>query len=42
MPFEDLFAMLLDTEWSARRSNRLTYFILNADYADPAACVKNI
>ena len=40
--FEDRFAMLVDEEWSARKSNRLTRLIRNAGYADPAACVENI
>ena len=40
--FEDRFAMLVDVEWSARKSNRLTRLIRNAGYADPAACVENI
>ena len=40
--FEDRFAMLVDAEWSARKSNRLTRLIRNAGYADPAACVENI
>ena len=40
--FEDRFAMLVDAQWSARKSNRLTRLIRNAGYADPAACVENI
>ena len=31
--FEDRFAMLVDAEWSARKSNRLTRLIRNAGYA---------
>ena len=42
LPFENRFAMLVDAEWSARKSNRLTRLIRNAGYADPAACVENI
>ena len=42
LSFEDRFAMLVDAEWSARKSNRLTRLIRNAGYADPAACVENI
>ena len=34
--------MLVDAEWSARKSNRLTRLIRNVGYADPAACVENI
>lgn len=40
--FEDRFAMLVDAEWSARKSNCLTWLIRNAGYADPTACVENI
>ena len=40
--FENRFAMLVDAEWSARKSNCLTRLIRNAGYADPAACVENI
>lgn len=40
--FEDRFAMLVDAEWSARKSNRLTRLIRKAGYADPSACVENI
>ena len=40
--FEDRFAILVDAEWSTRKSNRLTRLIRNAGYADPAACVENI
>lgn len=34
--------MLVDAEWSARKSNRLTRLIRNVGYADPSACVENI
>ena len=40
--FEDRFAILVDAEWSARKSNRLARLIRNAGYAEPAACVENI
>lgn len=40
--FEDCFAMLVDAEWSVRKSNRLTRIIRGADYADPTARVENI
>ena len=40
--FEDRFAMLVDAEWSARKSNHLTRLIRKAGYADPSACVENI
>ena len=38
--FEDRFSMLVDAEWSARKSNRLARLIRNAGYAAPAACVE--
>ena len=34
VPFEDRLAMLVDAEWSARKSNRLTGLIKKADYAE--------
>ena len=40
--FEDRFSILVDAEWSARKSNRLARLIKNAGYADPFACVENI
>ena len=42
MPFEDRLAMLVDAEWSARKSNRLTGLIKKASYADTQASVENI
>lgn len=42
VPFEDRLAMLVDAEWCARKSNRLTRLIRKAGYADPNACVENI
>ena len=42
MPFEDRLAMLVDAEWSARKSNRLTGLIKKAGYADTQASVENI
>ena len=40
--FEDRLAMLVDAEWSARKSNRLTGLIKKAGYADTQASVENI
>lgn len=34
VPFEDRLAMLVDAEWSVRKSNRLTGLIKKAGYAD--------
>lgn len=42
VPFEDRLAMLVDAEWSARKSNRLTGLIKKAGYADTQASVENI
>ena len=39
VPFEDRLAMLVDAEWSARKSNRLTGLIKKAGYADTQASV---
>lgn len=42
MPFEDRFALLVDAEWAARKSNHLCRLIKNAGYAVPSACAENI
>ena len=42
VPFEDRLAMLVDAEWSARKSNRLTGLIKKGGYADTQASVENI
>ena len=42
VPFEDRLAMLVDAEWSARKSNRLTGLIKKVGYADTQASVENI
>jgi DNA replication protein DnaC len=42
MSFEERFGLLVDVEWSARKNNRLTRLIKNADYAFNNACVENI
>ena len=42
MFFEDRFALLVDAEWAARKSNHLCRLIKNAGYAVPSACVENI
>ena len=39
VPFED---RLVDAEWSARKSNRLTGLIKKVGYADTQASVENI
>ena len=42
MCFEDRLSFLIDAEWSARRSNRMTRLIKKADYAISDACLENI
>ena len=42
MTFEERFGLLVDAEWSGRKSNRLKRLIKNASYAVSGACVENI
>jgi len=42
MSFEDRFSILVDAEWSTRKSNHLKSLIKNAGYAIPGACVEDI
>ena len=42
LSFEERFGLLVDAEWSARKSNRLKRLIKNAGYAISNACVENI
>ena len=42
MAFEERFGLLVDAEWSARKSNRLKQLIKNARYAISGACVEDI
>jgi DNA replication protein DnaC len=42
MAFEERFGLLVDAEWSARKSNRLKRIIKNANYAISGACVEDI
>jgi DNA replication protein DnaC len=42
MAFEERFGLLVDAEWSARKSNRLKRLIKNASYSISGACVENI
>ena len=42
MSFEERFGLLVDVEWSARKSNRLKWLVKNANYAISGACVENI
>jgi len=42
MAFEDRFGLLVDAEWSARKSNHLKRLIKNANYSISGACVEDI
>ena len=42
IPFEDRFGMLVDIEFSSRKSNRLRRLIRNAGYDQPEACIMDI
>jgi len=42
MPFEERFGLIVDAEWAARKTNRLTRLIRNAGYDFPSACVEDI
>lgn len=42
MSFEERFGLLVDSEWTARKNNRLAKLIRTADYALPDACIENI
>ena len=42
IPFEERFGMLVDTEYSSRKSNRLKRLIKNAEFDQPSASVMDI
>ncbi len=42
LSFADRFGLLVDTEWSARRSRKLTRLIRGAQLYEPSACVEDI
>lgn len=42
LSFEDRFALLVDLEWSNRRSNKLTRLIKKADFKFSQACVEDV
>ena len=42
MSFEDRFGLLIDQEWSNRKSNHLKKLMKNADFSVPGACMENI
>ncbi len=42
MAFEERFGLLVDAEWAARKNNRLSRLIKNADFAFSDACIENV
>jgi DNA replication protein DnaC len=42
VPFEDRFGMLVDTEYTARKNNRLKRLIRNAEFEQPDASIADI
>ena len=42
LSFEDRFGLLVDREWTTRKSNHLRKLIKNAGFAEPGACVEDI
>ncbi len=42
LSFEERFSILVDAEWSSRKSNRLTKLIKKAGYSDSGAAVEDI
>ena len=42
LSFEDRFSLLVEAEWSSRKSNHLRRLVKKAGYAIPSACVEDI
>lgn len=42
MSFENRFGMIVDQEWSTRKSNHLKKLMKNADFSVPGACMEDI
>jgi len=42
LSFEERFGLLVDAEWSARKTNRLKRLIRNANYEIPGACIEDV
>ena len=40
MRFEDRFGLIVDQEWSTRKSNRLKDIIKKAGFVEPGACIE--
>ena len=42
LSFEERLGLIVDEEWVARKSNRLTRFIRSANFGFPSACIEDI
>jgi DNA replication protein DnaC len=42
LSFEERFGLLVDTEWSRRKNNRLSALIRKADFQQSDACIENV
>ena len=42
LSFEERFSILVDAEWSSRKSNRLAKLIKKAGYSEPGASIEDI
>jgi len=42
LPFEDRFGLIIDTEWSRRKNNKLTKLIRKAEFSLNDACIEDI
>jgi DNA replication protein DnaC len=42
LSFEERFGLIVDAEWAARKSNRLTRLIRGANFAWPGACLEDV
>jgi DNA replication protein DnaC len=42
LSFEERFGLIVDSEWTSRKNNRLKRLIKNANYACPEACIEDI
>jgi DNA replication protein DnaC len=42
MNFEERFGLIVDTEWTSRKNNRLARLIRNADFDFPNACLEDV
>ena len=42
LSFEDRIGLIVDQEWTSRKSNHLKRLIKNAGFADTEACIENV